>query len=519
MAQTFELGPFRLDAKAGMLFRGADAMPLGQRAVALLRVLVEHAGEAVTKDELMAAAWPGLVVEESNLSVQMAALRKALAEVPGGEHWIETLPRRGYRYRGPVCGATPPAPPAASVPPDRPSLAVPRRPSLAVLPFDNLSGERDQDYFADGMVEDIIAGLARIKWLFVVARSSSFAYRGQAVTAQQVGRELGVRYLLEGSVRRAGERVRVVAQLVEAETGVHVWAGRYDRPLHDLFALQDEITLNVVGAIEPSLLEAELARVRRKRPESLDAHDLVLRALPHVYLAMPEEAMQALPLLEQALALDPEYAGAHGFMAWCHEILFVRGGFRDENRHAAVRHARAAVQFGRDDATALAMGAFVVAMVEHDRATAFEAFEQARALSPSTAFTLFLGAVALGYAGEAERAIEWGRQGLRLSPFDRLSYCAWHGITTGSFHRGRDEEAAAAGRRAVQLSPSFSVSHSLLVAPLARLGRMSEARAAAASVLALQPQFSSRGFCEAVGMPPSLREAMCEAWQAAGLPP
>ena len=171
---------------------------------------------------------------------------------------------------------------AAAIARHAPALALPDNPSLAVLPFTNMSGDPEQEYFADGMVEDIITGLSRIKWLFVVARNSSFIYKGQSVSVSQVGRELGVRYLLEGSVRKAGQRVRITGQLVEAETGVHIWAERYDRPLDDIFTLQDEITLNVVGAIEPSLREAEIERVKRKRPENLDAYDLVLRALPHV---------------------------------------------------------------------------------------------------------------------------------------------------------------------------------------------------------------------------------------------
>jgi tetratricopeptide (TPR) repeat protein len=369
------------------------------------------------------------------------------------------------------------------------------------------------------MVEDIITGLSRIKWLFVVARNSSFTYKGQPVTVKQVGRELGVRYLLEGSVRKAGTRVRISAQLVEAETGSNLWAERYERPLDDIFAVQDEITLSAVGAIEPSLREAEIARVKRKRPDSLDAYDLVLRALPHVYLVMPEEATKALPLLEKALALEADYADAHGFLAWCHEILFVRAGLKEKNRAAAVRHARAAVTYGRDNATALALGAFVIAMVEHDRVAAFQALDQALALSPSSSFTLFLGSVALAYAGEAERAIEWGKRSLRISPFDRLSYLAHQALTIAYFMRGGYEDAATAGRLAVQSSPGFSVSHSLLAAPLAMLGRREEARAAAMRVLELQPSFSAGAFCAALQLPAALGKRLTEAWHDAGLPP
>jgi len=263
-----------------------------------------------------------------------------------------------------------------------------------------MSGDPEQDYFVDGMVEEIITGLSRIKWLFVIARTSSFAYRGKSPDVRQVGRELGVRYVLEGSVRKASGRVRIAGQLVDAESGRHIWAERYDRPLDDMFALQDEITLNVIGAIEPSLRRAEIERVKRKRPGDLDAYDLVLRAMPFVDTAMPEGALQALPLLEPALALEPHYAIAHGHIAVCHRALFMRAGQREENRRAAIRHAHAALAHGRDDATALALAGFVIGQVEHDRAVAREAFEAALALSPSSALSY---TTAASWPGGAER--------------------------------------------------------------------------------------------------------------------
>jgi TolB-like protein len=241
-----------LDGEAEILFRGAEPVGLGKRSVALLRVLVQRAGSPVSKDALIEAAWPGLAVEESNLTVQIAALRKLLGEEAGGERWIETLPRHGYRYVGSVVVLDGTDQAATAIDPAKPKLELPDRPSVAVLPFQNLSGDPEQEYFADGTVEDIITGLSRIKWLFVIARNSSFTYKGRAVSVKEVGRELGVRYLLEGGVRKAGTRVRVSAQLVEAETGTHLWAEHYDRSLDDIFALQDEITLSVVGAIEPA---------------------------------------------------------------------------------------------------------------------------------------------------------------------------------------------------------------------------------------------------------------------------
>jgi adenylate cyclase len=398
------------------------------------------------------------------------------------------------------------------------NAAQPDKPSIAVLRFQNMSGDPEQEYFADGMVEDIITGLSRIKWLFVIARNSSFAYEAKAIDIKQVGRELGVRYVLEGSVRRASKHVRITAQLIDASTGAHLWAERYDRPLDDIFAVQDEITLSVVGTIEPNLRAAEYDRVKRKRPENLGAYDLVLRAMPLVLVAMPAEASAALPLLERAIALEPDYAAAHGYLAWCQEILFVRAGHKDENRSAAIRHAHAAIDNGRDDTTALALGAFVTALVEHDRVTAVEAFEQARALSPSSAITLFLGAVALGWGGEAERAIEWAESALRVSPREPMNWFAYQALAIGCFLLGRDEDAATAGRRAVRSNPSMSVNHALLAAPLVRLGRMAEAKAASAQVLALLPSFSISAFCAAVALPPAVADQFGEAWSKAGLP-
>ena len=337
---------------------------------------------------------------------------------------------------------------AASATPRAP-LALPDKPSIAVLPFQNLSGDPEQEYFVDGMVEDIITGLSRIKWLFVIARNSTFTYKGRAVDVKQVGRELGVRYVLEGSVRKAANRVRFTSQLIEAQSGAHLWAERYDRPLDDIFAVQDEITLSVVGAIEPSVRQAEIERTKRKRPDSLDAYDLVLQALPHAYTAMPEGARKAIPLVERALALEPNYPLAHGLAAWGHHILFNRAGMREEDRRAAIDHAHQAITYGRGDAMALTLGGFVVSMVEHDRVAAVEAFETALAVSPSSAPTYFFGSCALSLAGEAERPIDWGQRGLRLSPYDALAFLAWFGISLGHFQRGRFTEAIDAARRSI----------------------------------------------------------------------
>jgi TolB-like protein/class 3 adenylate cyclase/Flp pilus assembly protein TadD len=463
---------------------------------------------------LEALAEPGGICISARVH-EDAAGKIALQAQDMGDQSLKNIARPVRAYR--VSVGSPLTGPKSDV--GEPALALPDKPSIAVLPFQNMSGDPEQEYFADGMVEEITTALSRVHSLFVIARNSSFTYRGKAVDVKQVGRELGVRYVLEGSVRRADERIRISAQLVEAETGVHLWAHRYDSRLDDIFALQDEITLSVVGAIEPSLRDAEIERVKRKRPDNLDAYDLVLRALPHVYVSMPEEAAKAVPLLEQALALEADYAGAHGLLAWCKQFLFIRAGFKETDRIAAVRHARAAVTHGRDDATAMALGAFVIGLVEHDRAAAREAFERALALSPSCAFALFLGGIFLAWTGDAELAIEWAERALRVSPVDRFAFGGHQAVAIGNFILGQYEEAATAARRAVLSNSSFSVTQSLLAAALAKLGRTAEAKAAARQVLVLQPSFSSSGYCNAIGITPSLAATLMEAWHQAGLPP
>jgi hypothetical protein len=368
------------------------------------------------------------------------------------------------------------------------------------------------------MVEDIITGLSRIKWLFVIARNSSFIYKGKSVDVKQVGRELGVRYLLEGSVRKASNRVRVTGQVVEAATGRHVWAERYDRTLEDIFELQDELTTSVVAAIEPSLRQAEIERVKRKRPDNLDAYDLLLRALPDVYPAMPDRARKALPLLERALSIEPDYATAHGFAAWCHEILFVRGGAHEENRLGAARHAHAAIASGRDDAMALVLGGFAMGLVAHDREAARQAFEAALALSPSCAPAYAFGCVVMATGGDADRAIDWGERTLRLSPFDPMSYGTWFAITLGHFQRGDYEAATEAARRCFQANPNWSFAHMLLAATHAKLGRTDAAKDAAARALELQPGYTVSGMCAALDLHASIAEPLSEALHKAGLP-
>ena len=513
MSKTYEFGPYRLDAGTGLLMLGDRPTALGPRATALLQKLVEQAGHLVGKELLIEAAWPGLVVEESNLTVQIATLRKLL-DASGGATWIETLPRRGYRYVGPPVSV---GPTMGNVDDSRVSSAS-DTPSIAVLPFSHLGGDDDDTYFADGMADDIVNGLARIRWLFVIARSSTLKYRSpSSVDPGQAGRELGVRYLLMGSVRKASNRIRIACQLVDAATGMQVWSERYDRALKDVFDLQDEVAIAVVGAIEPTLRQAEAKRVRRTRPESLHAYDLALRAQADVFSGMPEQSTQALELLEQALRLEPGYALAHAYAAMCHHNLFLRGGLHEANLEGSINHARAAMANGQDDALALTFAGFSLGMDAHDRPAAMAAFESALAVSPSSALTYILGGVLSGWSGADERAVEWGRIGLRLSPFDGWAFAGWHAIALGSFKSGDFDAAAEASTRAIQANPAHSISYMLQAAALAGIGNVAGARKAAATVMKLQPNFRYGHQLSGVDCEAALAAALGTALRTAGL--
>ena len=408
----------------------------------------------------------------------------------------------------------------AAAQPTAPAFALPDKPSIAVLPFQNMSGDPEQEYFADGMVEEIITGLSRIRWLLVIARNSSFVYKGKPVDVKQIGRELGVRYILEGSVRKAANRVRITGQLIDAGSGAHLWAERYDGSLDDIFALQDEITLAVVGAIEPSLRHAEIERVKRKRPDNLDAYDVLLRAWPLLYSRMPEDATKAIPLFQKALELDPAYGLAHAALAWCFHARFYRGGHNEEDDLAAIRHARATIALGTDDASALAIVAFVFAQQgERDYETALRLFDRALMLSPSCVLALSYGAAVLGTVGKTDLAIERAEKALRVSPFDPFISVAHAALSFAYFTKDRFPDAVDAARRAIESNPRFSFLHAELAAALAGQGRLDEAKTAARQLLAIQPNFTLRLMAEQfLGRDPAFIAPFLAALRAAGLP-
>jgi adenylate cyclase len=400
----------------------------------------------------------------------------------------------------------------------RSNLSLPDKPSIAVLPFQNMSGDPEQEYFADGMVEDITTGLARIKWLFVIARNSSFTYKGKAVDVRQVGRELGVRYVLEGGVRKSGARLRVTAQLVEAETGAHLWADKFDGELKDIFDFQDRITDRVVGIVEPSVQKSEIERSRRKRPESLHAHDFYLRALPYVSPISPTNAPIATEYLLKALNLDPNYAAAHAYLAWAHQIHFAHGGgFEEADKVAGLRHARAALANDVDDATALAVGANVAGWLGKDAKAALNAIERALSCNPSSAIAYYFGGALYACGGDPVRGTTYAHRALRLSPFDPLAFQAHLAFSAAAVHEKRYDEAAAWLAKCAEANPDFGGFLAAQAAYLALAGRMDEARPVCARALELEPGISIRTALSH-GLAPALEAKLVQGYRLLGLP-
>ena len=464
MTTIHEFGPFHLDTGAEMLFRESEPVALGQRAVVLLRLLVERAGSLVSKDALMEAAWPGLAIEESNLTVQIAALRRAFADIDGGATWIETLPRRGYRYVGPpvatVSGPSSPLSPAPAL-------------SLAVLPLSNLSGDPAQEYFSDGITGDIIAELSRFRSLFVVARHSSFAYKGKTPEIKRVGRELGVRYVAEGSVRKIGSHVRVTIQLLDAASGYNLWTERYDRDLDDIFALQDEIVRAIVAALPGRVEDAGREVARRKPTSSISAYDLVLLGNERWRQLTVNAMAQARDYFRSAVALDPQYARAHVNIAW----TIVCDVFLESPTTATLDEARSEIENALDieDGDAWSHGVFAqLLFLLKDDAKAEIHFSRALALNPNDADVAAVFANILVYWGRWREALMWIGTAKRLNPFPPNLYHWYHAL---ALYSGREYEQAV---KAVMEARSFDRwSHGLLAACYAQMGRLGEAQAEA----------------------------------------
>jgi adenylate cyclase len=366
---------------------------------------------------------------------------------------------------------------------------LPDRPSIAVLPFQNMSGDPEQEYFADGMVEDITGGLSRIGWLFVIARNSSFTYKGKAVDVKQVGRELGVRYVLEGSVRKAGNRVRFTGQLVDAMTGGHIWADRFDGILEDVFDLQDRVTASVVGAIEPRLQRAEIERAGRKPTESLDAYDYFLRGMASFHLFTRDSLVEARRLYQHATELDPNYASSYGMAAVC--ILFSKasGWLADPDRDTAdgVRLARRATAVGREDPTALWAGGYCLAYLAGELETAASFIERALALNPNSAAAWSTSGWVLTFLGEPADAIQRFERAMRLSPLDPFAFYACVGMCATHLFAGRYDEAVSWARKASQEQSNSATSWRFAAIAYALSDRIVEARDAMARLREIDP--------------------------------
>ncbi|HEX7006863.1 MAG TPA: adenylate/guanylate cyclase domain-containing protein [Alphaproteobacteria bacterium] len=407
---------------------------------------------------------------------------------------------------------------------DRPASAMPAadfpgssRPALAVLPFTNLGGEAEQEYFADGIAEDIITALSRFRWFHVVARNSSFTYKGRAIDVRTVGRELGVRYVLEGSVRKGGNRLRITAQLIDAASGNHLWAEKYDGALEDVFDLQDRITEGVAGAIEPSIRRAEIERARRKRPDSLDAYDFYLRALPHASVWSAAEAATAIELLDSALSIDPRFVAARGLAAWCNNVFAVLDP-GDPRRHTCLEHAHAVLDPNTDDSLALAFAGFAVALHERNHDSALDAVNRALAFTPNSPIVLALSAQVNAFVGNFDDAIRQAQASLRLSPFDPMRFIAEIAAAYGYFFTERHEEAAAAAQRAININPGFVPALALVVASLTRAGKKEAAGAATGHLLKVKPNFQIGEFIRVGRFTAELNEKFAAALRDSQLP-
>jgi adenylate cyclase len=427
-----------------------------------------------------------------------------------GEQLLKNIskPVRTYAVRGvhsltEVPGAAPP---------------LPDKPSIAVLPFDNMSGDPEQDYFADGMVEEIITALSRFKWLFVIARNSSFTFKGRAVDIKEVGRRLGVRYVLEGSVRRAAGKVRITGQLIDAVTGVHIWADRFERDLTDVFALQDDVTIAVVSAIQPKLLQTETAIAARRRPENLTAYDCYLRAMQQYYPATREGNAEAIRLAHRALELDPQFGSVAALAGVCHMQNVLWGYAIDPqfDRKEAIRLSRLALSIDDDDPDILAWACLASAFMVADCESEIEMVDRAIVLNPNS----FNGWHCRGWvyrnAGRPEEAIRSFERAIRMNPVDPRLQFTFAGMAMAFIELGRFDEAIAAGKKAQRHNPAFSSTYRCLASAFAHLGRDTEAREAAARLFELDPAFTISAWIARGGQ--SNAKLLIEGLRRAGLP-
>ena len=515
----FRFEDFTLDPERRELRRADALIAVEPQVFDLIDFLVRNRERVVTRDDLLDAVWNGRVVSESTLASRINAARRALNDTGEEQRLIRTVARKGVRFVGAVAEAerkeAPPAADANAVPAP---LPLPDRPAIAVLPFTNMSDEPEQEYFSDGISEDIITALSKLRWFFVIARNSSFMYKGKSVHLKQVAADLGVRYVLEGSVRKSGDRVRITAQLNDVSTNSHLWAERYDRGLADVFAVQDEITEAIVAAIEPQLYAAESFRAQRKPPDSMDAWDLVMRALTHYWRVTRQDHVVAQALLEKAIAIDPNYGQALGVLATSYMFTAHMGWMEMAAAiPLAERAALAATRHDSEDPWAHnALGH--VYLFAHRFDDSLKEFELALRLNPSFALAQGYYALSLSYSGRWEDADAAARRALRLSPRGPYSP-VYLGIAAYAQFMGRHYDAAIQlCRDALRERADFVGAHRVLTAAAGMAGETDAARAALQECRRAQPNISLAWI--AAHMPirhEAEREHYLEGFRRAGL--
>jgi TolB-like protein len=497
----FSFSDHSLDTDRRELRRGSEPVAVEPQVFDLLIYLLMNRDRVVSKDDLIAAVWSGRIVSDSTLTSRINAARKAIGDNGDQQKLIRTIARKGLRFVGAVVAGPDCVQPQSAdtlVPPpetdhqNRPRSTLPRpdRPAIAVLPFINMSGDPEQEYFSDGISEDIITALSKLRWFFVIARNSSFIYKGRAVHIRQIAEEVGVGYVVEGSVRKAGDRVRITVQLNDVATGSHLWAERYDRGLADVFAVQDEITEAIVAAIEPQIYAAENFRAQRKPPNSLDAWDLVMRALSHYWRVTRQDNLVAQALLEKAIAIDPDYGQALGVLAASHSFGAHMGWADMETAvPLAERAALAAILADSEDPWAhCALGSAYLYNRRFDDSLA--EFELALRLNPNFSLAQGYHGLVLTYCGRWEEGIVAAGRALRLSPRDPYSsiYC---GIAAYAHYVGRDyQEAMRLAREGIRQRSDFVGAHRVLTAAAGMTGQHEVGHAALQELRRAQPNIS-----------------------------
>jgi adenylate cyclase len=479
-----------LDADRRELRRGNALVAVEPQVFDVLIYLVEHRERVVSKDDLIASVWAGRIVSESTLTSRINAVRKAIGDTGEKQNLIRTFARKGFRFVAPV-EVRNEEPKAAPDKQDGLALAVPQKPSIAVLPFANMSGDSEQDSFVDGVTEEIITALSRVRWFFVIARGSTFAYKSSDISPEEVARELGVRYILMGSVRRAGERVRVTAQLIDGNSRSNVWARTYDRDLSDIFSVQDEITQTIVGGIEPELSRAERERARIKQRDSVDAWSIYQRGMFHLYRYTKDDLAQARNLFEEAITLDPELGPAYSAIAetYYYEVVYGFVPPRDDIRERALESAQKAVALDREDAGAhCTLGR--MRYLGRDYAAAISELELALDLNPSLALAHYGLGAAFVFSGRPQAAFPHLESAIRLSPHDPNMGSYLVRIAEAKYLTGDDDAAVRFALKALA-QPSFQWSrYAILIAALGQLGRLEEARRYVNEVTRTRPNFS-----------------------------